>query len=249
LEKTVSPSSQKFDVKLLILVGMLLSLVAVKTSIVNHESRPVQENTVVQDVLQPEHAFEKIAPEVFYLQKKRAPVEEIVNNDTPQELGSDAEPNKDALVKMVQKYAKKTEEIELDADTVRKYTDLADKYATKHEIDPLWVIAMMWQESRFNKGEISDHGAIGLMQVMPSTGKELGFTPEQLHDPENNIAAGTQYLADLLKIYKGNLRMATIAYNQGVGNVERGTYRSVYYTAVSKHYNAMASLLNDPSGL
>lgn len=118
------------------------------------------------------------------------------------------------------------------------YASLAVKYGKQYNIDPLWILAMVKTESNFNPRARSSHEAIGLMQILPSTARALGVSPSTLTNPEVSIKTGTRYLSMMQRQF-GSLRMATIAYNQGEGNVRRGTYRTWYYSKVQANYNAI----------
>ena len=76
----------------------------------------------------------------------------------------------------------------------------------------------MSAESASRPGAVSPKGAIGLMQLMPSTAKELGADPR---DPAQNVDAGTRYLRDLLVKYDYRLWHALAAYNAGAGAVQK----------------------------
>ncbi len=106
----------------------------------------------------------------------------------------------------------------------------------KGELDPYWMLSMMYTESRFDTNAISKKGARGLMQLIPSTAKIYGVSKEQLHEPSKNIEAGFKYYIYLKNKY-GDRKIATIAYNQGQGNVNRGTYNTKYYKKVKSVYN------------
>ncbi len=108
------------------------------------------------------------------------------------------------------------------------YTDLARKQAAGHGLDPARVMAIMRAESAFNPTVRSPVGALGLMQLMPATGRETArragvrFDNERsLLDPATNIALGTVYLHQMLKRYDGNFAMAAAAYNAGPGRVRQ----------------------------
>jgi murein DD-endopeptidase MepM/ murein hydrolase activator NlpD/DNA-binding PadR family transcriptional regulator len=99
-----------------------------------------------------------------------------------------------------------------------KYADIINENANKHGIDPLLVASLIKQESGFDTHALSHAGAMGLMQLMPGTARGLGVN--NAFDPEQNVAGGTQYLADLIKKYNGNIEHALTAYNWGSGNMD-----------------------------
>jgi soluble lytic murein transglycosylase-like protein len=225
----------------LAVVGLVL-LLSFKPS-PKHES-PVQ-GSVVQVVLQPTQLMwmATFAPTTT---PTPSPVPVAANvNETPQDLGSDSDPTWDSLVTMVKAYAVETNEYpkNLSDEVIEQYLKLVTKY-TPDDTDSLWIFAMLWQESKMKADEVSSDGAVGLLQLMPNTAEGYGVTVKKLYDPETNIKTGAKHMGDLLAKYKGNLRMATIAYNQGTGNVSRGTYNDKYYRIVNKHYKRMSALLN-----
>lgn len=98
--------------------------------------------------------------------------------------------------------------------------------ALDHGLDPLFVAAVIRVESGWDAAAKSGPGALGLMQVMPETGREVadrlqisGFQPEHLHEPDVNIRIGTFYLAALQREFDGNQAAALAAYNGGIGHV------------------------------
>ena len=99
------------------------------------------------------------------------------------------------------------------------YQHLIQKAAHKHAIDPALIQAVIKQESAYNRFAVSPAGAQGLMQLMPATAKR--FQVKNAFMPAQNINAGSQYLAWLLKRFKGNVRFALAGYNAGEGKVDR----------------------------
>jgi soluble lytic murein transglycosylase-like protein len=91
--------------------------------------------------------------------------------------------------------------------------------AKKNNISPELVAAVVQAESRFKPTARSGAGAIGLMQLVPRTGKWMGA--KDLTNPVQNIAAGTKYLKYLQERFDGNETKMIAAYNAGEGNVKR----------------------------
>lgn len=86
-------------------------------------------------------------------------------------------------------------------------------------IDPRFIHAVIWQESKYHPTARSHAGAQGLMQLMPATARRFGC--RNPHDPAENIAAGTKYLSWLLKRFEGNVELALAGYNAGEGSVDK----------------------------
>jgi soluble lytic murein transglycosylase-like protein len=100
--------------------------------------------------------------------------------------------------------------------------------ARRHHLDLALVMAVMHVESRFYNFAISPAGAVGLMQILPSTGEELAqragipwHGPQTLLDPSINVRLGIAYLRELSDRYRGDLSAALAAYNWGPGQVDR----------------------------
>ena len=95
-----------------------------------------------------------------------------------------------------------------------------DKYSRQYNIDPYLIVAVMEKESSFNHETISNSGALGLMQLMPSTAKELGVNPKRA---EENIEGGIRYLRQQLDKYDGKYKVhyALASYNAGAGAVRK----------------------------
>ncbi len=103
------------------------------------------------------------------------------------------------------------------------YTDssireLVSHYSHVHDLDPNLVLAVIKQESNFVANAKSHAGACGLMQLMPGTAAEMGV--DDIFDPAENIAAGTQYLAKMFELFKDRDK-ALAAYNAGPGRVKQ----------------------------
>lgn len=100
--------------------------------------------------------------------------------------------------------------------------------ARRHHLDLALVLAVMHVESRFYNFALSPAGAVGLMQILPSTGEELAQRagipwrgPQTLLDPSTNVRLGIAYLRELSDRYRGDLRAALAAYNWGPGQIDR----------------------------
>lgn len=94
---------------------------------------------------------------------------------------------------------------------------LIEKYAALHKVETAVVRAIIQTESAFNPLALSRKGAIGLMQLMPMTARELGVDP---FVPEQNIEGGVRYFSELLRMF-GGLELALVAYNGGPGYAQR----------------------------
>lgn len=110
------------------------------------------------------------------------------------------------------------------------YQDVVIRMQEKYKVDENLIFAVMKAESNFKEDAISSRNAIGLMQIMEETARDvarknkielsLENTKQELLDSSKNIEIGTCYLATLLERY-GNKEVALAAYNAGIGTVDR----------------------------
>lgn len=108
-----------------------------------------------------------------------------------------------------------------------RYESIVRGHAANYDLDPALLAAVIYRESKFRASAESSSGAVGLMQLLPSTAQGIAtrtggtrFRVSDLYDPEINVRYGSWYLRHLLDKY-GNERLALAAYNAGQRNVDR----------------------------
>jgi soluble lytic murein transglycosylase-like protein len=109
---------------------------------------------------------------------------------------------------------------------------MVNTVAARYNVDPQLVRAVIGAESNWDPHAVSRTGAQGLMQLVPTTARELGVS--NAFDPQQNLEGGVRYLKSLLARYGGDLDRALAAYNAGPGAVDRAG--GVPRIAETQHY-------------
>ncbi|MCO4794307.1 MAG: lytic transglycosylase domain-containing protein [Bacteriovoracaceae bacterium] len=139
------------------------------------------------------------------------------------------------------------------------YIPLALGMAETYKVDPFWVISIMWTESHFDVFARSTVNAMGLMQVLPTTGHFLSkklkrpvskeYARLMIQHPRYNIEMGVYFLSRLLKKFNNNYRYATVSYNMGPSRIRRRLslglpvgVKNQYLDKVNRHYNLLTRI-------
>lgn len=107
----------------------------------------------------------------------------------------------------------------LENVTPHDLNEVIAEAARENDLDPALIRAVIKAESGGNPKAVSPKGAMGLMQLMPETARNLGV--QDPFDIRENVRAGARYLKTLIDRYQGNVELALAAYNWGPGNLER----------------------------
>ena len=102
---------------------------------------------------------------------------------------------------------------------IGEFHRIAEEKAMKHNVDPRLVQAVISAESNWNPNAVSQKGAVGMMQLMPKTARDMGVGNPL--NADENIEGGVKYLRYLLNKFRGNLALALAAYNAGPSLVEK----------------------------
>jgi soluble lytic murein transglycosylase-like protein len=100
-----------------------------------------------------------------------------------------------------------------------KYDSMIERTAKQHQVSPILLKSIIQAESNFNPSAVSNNGAVGLMQLLPSTARSMGIHDPM--DPQKNIIAGAKYMRMLLNLYNDDETLALAAYNAGPEALKR----------------------------
>jgi hypothetical protein len=137
--------------------------------------------------------------------------------------------------------SEQTRSVERNARDSGDFHHIVHEKASTYDVDPSLIKAVIKTESNWNSRAISRKGAMGLMQLMPSTANDMNV--RNPFDPEENIEGGTKYLKYLLGRFNGDVTLALAAYNAGPKTVEKFGY--IPPISETKQYvNKVLSLCN-----
>ncbi len=118
----------------------------------------------------------------------------------------------------------------------KEYSEYVSKYSKEYKVDENLIYAVIKAESNFNKSAKSNKGAIGVMQIMKETAKDIAKKinmqieesniEDKLLEADTNINLGTKYISILIEKY-GNIEVAIAAYNAGIGTIDNWIKRGI----------------------
>ena len=120
-----------------------------------------------------------------------------------------------------------------------------ERAAQRHSVDPNLVRALIKVESNFNPNAVSSKGAMGLMQLMPQTARELNLTNP--FDPDQNVDAGVRHLKKLMESFGGDVPLSLAAYNAGAAAVTRSA-GIPHYTETRNYVRRITALYHGGNG-
>uniref|UniRef100_A0A7C4M1G0 Lytic transglycosylase domain-containing protein n=1 Tax=candidate division CPR3 bacterium TaxID=2268181 RepID=A0A7C4M1G0_UNCC3 len=130
------------------------------------------------------------------------------------------------------------------------HRDIIEKYSSEYRLDPAFVSAVIYEESRFRPDSNSHKGAVGLMQILPETAdyiakktQDLEFNKDNLGEVDQNIKYGCYYLSYLFDRY-GEWGIVLAAYNAGEGNVDRWLEKEEYKIEFEETKNFVEKVQN-----
>lgn len=169
---------------------------------------------------------------------KREEVNPIIVKPEPVKSAQPAKPNKGEVASasidpVEQNLYEHMVEQDVPESNAREYAKLIVEFSDKYDVDPYIILAMIKVETgnTFNPNRVGKDNDVGLMQVRPATQEYMGIKGNR-KNPRVNIEIGCKYLAYNQKRFGHDLGI--VAYNQGEGNVSRGTYNTKYLTKVKK---------------
>nr|WP_318383137.1 lytic transglycosylase domain-containing protein [uncultured Enterobacter sp.] len=131
------------------------------------------------------------------------------------------------LARKAVKYARRAPLATLAREGRVDIIDYINQSAKKYNVDARLIYSVISVESRFDANAVSPRGAVGLMQLMPATAKELAkrdgwyLQDQHLLDPEINISLGARYLSELSAKFDNDIELTLAAYNSGIGNISK----------------------------
>ncbi len=126
---------------------------------------------------------------------------------------------------------------------IYEYSPLIESVASRYQVSPSLIKAVIHAESHFDPLARSSKGAMGLMQLMPGTARQYYVVNRQ--DPQQNIEGGTRYLKDLLKMFNNDVRLSVAAYNAGQNAVKRRGNKIPPYPETQRYVKKVLALYDD----